>query len=85
MASSIQTLPRGSHLRAKSGSHGFGITLKRLWNAYWAHRAQSATVFLLRGLDDRTLQDIGVERSEIESVVYSRSSDRLRRYHPAWR
>ncbi len=78
MASSIQTLSSGSH----SGTHGLGSSLRRLWNAYWAHRARNATVFLLRGLDDRTLRDIGMDRSEIESIVYSRSCERLRRYQP---
>lgn len=47
------------------------------WEAYWTRRAKRATVALLRGLDDRVLHDIGIDRSEIESVVYNRSCDRL--------
>jgi uncharacterized protein YjiS (DUF1127 family) len=82
MASSLQTVSSGSQSQAASGT--YGVSLRRLWNAYWANRAKSTTVFLLRGLDDRTLQDIGVERSEIESLVYSRSCDRLKRYQPVW-
>ena len=51
------------------------------WGAYWTRRAKRATVFLLQGLDDRVLHDIGVDRSEIESVVYATSGDRLVRYN----
>lgn len=84
MASSLQTVSSGSQSQAPSGEHGLGISLRRMWKASWTNRAKSTTVFLLRGLDDRTLQDIGVERSEIESVVYSKSCDRLKRYQPVW-
>jgi uncharacterized protein YjiS (DUF1127 family) len=43
------------------------------------------TVQLLDSLDDRTLHDIGVGRSEIPSVVYGRRGDRTRCYDDAWR
>ena len=55
------------------------------WQRYWKWRAQQATVQILRSLDDRTLQDIGVNPSEIESVVYGRQCDRTRRYDDFWR
>ncbi len=43
------------------------------WVEYWARRAERDTVSVLQSLDDRTLKDIGIDRSEIESVVYARS------------
>jgi len=51
------------------------------WAGYWVRRAERETVFVLHSLDDRTLKDIGMDRSEIESVVYgqpegSRASER---------
>ncbi len=80
MTSSTHALWRGSH--QETSSSGWGHTLRHWWDAYWAHRAQRASVHLLSSLDDRTLQDIGVNRSEIESIVYARSGERLRRYEP---
>jgi uncharacterized protein YjiS (DUF1127 family) len=50
--------------------------VKRAWIGYWTHRARRATVFVLHTLDDRTLKDIGMDRSEIESVVYSQPRGR---------
>jgi uncharacterized protein YjiS (DUF1127 family) len=43
------------------------------WSRYWTRRAEHATVGLLHALDDRALKDIGLDRSEIESVVYNAS------------
>jgi uncharacterized protein YjiS (DUF1127 family) len=82
MASGIKISSSGA--RAPTLASGLAGALKRRWRAYWARRARSATVFLLRGLDDRTLQDIGVNRSEIESVVCARAHDRIRRYESSW-
>ena len=81
MSSSTQTLYRSARAGTVNAAHGLGHTLKLWWDAYWDHRARRTTVFLLSGLDDRTLQDIGMNRSEIESVVYSRPGDRFVRYH----
>ena len=78
MTSSTQAFWRGSH--AEASSSGPGHSLRRWWETYWARRAQRASVHLLSSLDDRTLQDIGVNRSEIESVVYAKSGERLRQY-----
>lgn len=46
---------------------------KTIWVAYWARKAERDTVWVLQSLDDRTLKDIGIDRSEIESVVYARA------------
>jgi uncharacterized protein YjiS (DUF1127 family) len=50
---------------------------RRAWARYWARRAAHATVAVLHSLDDRALKDIGLDRSEIESVVYSERRARV--------
>jgi uncharacterized protein YjiS (DUF1127 family) len=57
--------------------------LRISWEAYWSWRAKRATVAILRSLDRRTLEDIGVSASEIESAVYG-SADRRRCYDETW-
>ena len=57
--------------------------LRRAWRAYWAWRARRATVMLLQSLDDRTLHDIGISPSEIESLVHC-PDHRRRRYYASW-
>jgi uncharacterized protein YjiS (DUF1127 family) len=58
--------------------------VRRAWHAYWDWRARKATVFILRSLDCRTLHDIGIHPSEIESMVYGGDRDRCRRYDAIW-
>jgi uncharacterized protein YjiS (DUF1127 family) len=53
---------------------------KGLWQAYWRRRAERATINLLHSLGDKVLHDIGIDRSEIESVVRTRSKGRLQRF-----
>jgi uncharacterized protein YjiS (DUF1127 family) len=50
--------------------------LRSVWLEYWVRKAERATVVALSALDDRTLKDIGMDRSEIESVVYASRRDR---------
>jgi uncharacterized protein YjiS (DUF1127 family) len=69
-----------SHVPTSSASQLLGGFLKREWEAYRARRARRATVHALRNLDDATLRDIGLGRSEIESVVYGTPGDRRQRY-----
>jgi uncharacterized protein YjiS (DUF1127 family) len=58
--------------------------VRRGWLAYWDWRARRATVLILRSLDCRTLHDIGIHPSEIESLVHGGGCDRCRRYDATW-
>jgi uncharacterized protein YjiS (DUF1127 family) len=53
--------------------------LTRLWRQYSLRQARQATMAILHSLDDRTLKDIGIRRSEIESVVRDDMAERLLR------
>jgi uncharacterized protein YjiS (DUF1127 family) len=58
------------------------------WRTYWDWRARKVTMLLLRSLDRRTLHDIGIAPSEIESLVCSCAHDGRRRHYDAswfWR
>ena len=48
------------------------------WRAYLRRRERNAAVRELHALDDRTLKDIGINRSEIEWVVGGQDATRLR-------
>ena len=67
-------------LAARAGSR-----IAKAWHTYWQWRARRAPVDLLHSLDDRTLRDIGVGRSEVTSLVYGRPRDRTRCYEETWR
>jgi uncharacterized protein YjiS (DUF1127 family) len=60
-----------------------GALIRRAWRTYWDWRARKATILLLSALDRRTLHDIGIAPSEIESLVQG-GCDRCRRYDPTW-
>ena len=56
------------------------VVARTRWQAYRRNRQLRATVRMLQGLGDHTLKDIGLDRSEIESVVASECA-RHRRQH----
>ena len=67
--------------RLGSASKAF---LRRAWDGYWNWRARRATIDILNALDERTLHDIGIGASEIESTVYGHRGHRRRWYDEAW-
>jgi uncharacterized protein YjiS (DUF1127 family) len=83
MTRAIEVATGGRGLAALAA--GAGDWIAGAWRRYWQRRARRATVELLSALDDRTLHDIGVSRSEISSLVYGRPGERTRCYEEAWR
>jgi uncharacterized protein YjiS (DUF1127 family) len=63
-------------LPARSLPQRLAGALHSAWIAYWEDRAERATVGVLHSLDDRTLKDIGLDRSEIESVAHNLGQER---------
>jgi uncharacterized protein YjiS (DUF1127 family) len=55
--------------RSSIGESLLGVA-RQAWAAYWRRRAANAAAAMLRTLDDRTLKDLGLDRSEIDSVVH---------------
>ena len=61
-----------------------GALIRSAWRAYWDWRARKVTVLLLSALDRRTLRDIGIAPSEIESLVNGGCDRCGRRYDATW-
>jgi uncharacterized protein YjiS (DUF1127 family) len=55
-----------------------GQQLATAWSQYMTWRARRATKLLLKSLDDRTLADIGVVRTGIDTVVRDLEQQRVR-------
>lgn len=53
-------------------------TIGATCRAYWQHRANRRAIWSLAELDDYLLKDIGVARSEIQSLVCDPSDERKR-------
>jgi uncharacterized protein YjiS (DUF1127 family) len=89
---SKQIIRRAEAARARALRGLLGAILRGLRTATWAsfaaagnwsrayirRRERNAAVHELHALDDRTLKDIGINRGEIEWVVYGEDATRLR-------
>lgn len=62
----------------RTAAWAVAATAGKWWRAYALRRERNAAVLELRALDDRTLKDIGINRSEIEWVVDGQDDTRLR-------
>lgn len=61
---------------ARSPAHRLGTAIARCWYQHRARRQRIATMRTLQALDDRTLHDIGIDRSEISSIARAPRGDR---------
>ena len=69
----------GAVLRGlRTAARAVAATAGKWWRAYALRRERNAAVRELHALDDRTLRDIGISRSEIDWVVWSPEVARLR-------
>jgi uncharacterized protein YjiS (DUF1127 family) len=59
--------------------HKAGGLVRSAWQAFWERRANRAAVVMLQSMDSQALHDMGVNRSEIESMVYGARRDRRNR------
>ena len=70
----MASMSRVTNLEMPSRAERMSRAVKGAWQRYQARRVQRMTVVTLYALDDRALKDIGMDRSEIESVVYGEPS-----------
>jgi uncharacterized protein YjiS (DUF1127 family) len=84
---SLRSAAEGGRTIVRALGDRAAAAASRRWRAYAAWRERRAAVRELAALDDRTLKDLGLHRSEIESVVYRRDAARspARRCPPAAR
>ena len=71
-ARSLREIGRWIGAQATAAAH-------RVFEAYRSWRRRQAAVFELGSLDDRSLRDLGINRSEIQSVVTGWDSTRIPR------
>jgi uncharacterized protein YjiS (DUF1127 family) len=79
MTLNTQVLSAGAGQQS-STTHRLADLSKGLWRVYRRRRSERATINALHALGDSVLHDIGIDRSEIESVVRTRSKGRLQHF-----
>src|SRR5262245_55163967 len=72
--------PYGDHGNLTSGvfQTAWTATIKPLLTRYLEHRKKRRALAELRSVDPRTLKDMGIDRSEVTSIVYGLQNGRRR-------
>jgi uncharacterized protein YjiS (DUF1127 family) len=65
--------------------HAIAAAAQRWWSGYRDRRDRRSTVAILGGLSDAALKDIGLTRSELESLVNGPGEEHPRAYDRNWR
>ena len=58
----------------------FSEAFQSFWKSLKYQKHQRDSVRHLRSMPDHTLRDLGIHRSEINSLVYGRDAERVRYY-----
>jgi uncharacterized protein YjiS (DUF1127 family) len=80
---SLRSAARGVGRIIRALGHRAAASARAWWSSYAAWRERRAAVKELAALDDRTLRDLGLTRSEIEFVVRRDSARSSERQAPA--
>jgi uncharacterized protein YjiS (DUF1127 family) len=78
----LRSAARGTGSNIRALAHRAAAVVGAGWDAYAAWRERRAAVKELAALDDRTLKDLGLTRSEIEYVVGRRDAVRSSERQP---
>jgi uncharacterized protein YjiS (DUF1127 family) len=78
MVGSLRRIAGRARRAARALAHRAAVTARERWRAYAGWRERRAAIKELASLDDRTLKDLGLTRSEIEFVVRGSEPPRLR-------
>jgi uncharacterized protein YjiS (DUF1127 family) len=71
--------PAGPAADRQSVIARLAATGRNIWRRHQQAARRRATARALHGLSDQALKDIGLDRSEIESVAHARRDDRRNR------
>lgn len=70
--------PYGGHESNRAFQTVWTEIIKPFLTRYFEHRKKRRALAELRSVDPRTLKDMGIDRSEITSIVYGNASGRRR-------
>jgi uncharacterized protein YjiS (DUF1127 family) len=74
--------PYGDHVSSRVFQTVWTKTVEPFLARYLEHRKKRRALAELRSVDPRILKDMGIDRSELTSIVYGNANGRRRVPHP---